>query len=255
MKHGKIFAKAALLGAVAVACMAASGGCGSDLHKASDAAGSIAAGLKTAADLNHNNVNETPQERAAVAGYIVAAGAANDNFIGAITRAEAAGGKVLPADVVSEFQTLVNSVNTLNSQGILQIKSQDAKDAFAVVIGGIQVSLATIQGLAGTGTSSLVKGAGGVMAAGVAFTPAEITELIELATAAASTLVPKLLALRGESDGEILTNASADDAAAEAEAEGDLAAGSGSDTPVPEVPVVDPPRGDVETEDDETTKT
>ena len=56
---------------------------------------------------------------------------------------------------------------------------------------------------------------------GLTLTAEEIEELIALAIAAGSALVTKLIALRGETDPQLLTSALASDAAAETQAEAD----------------------------------
>jgi hypothetical protein len=209
--------------ATAAACMAASGGCGSDLHKAETAAGGIAASLSTAAQVNHTDPLETPAERALIAGYIVQAAAANDNFIGVLKTAEAQGGTVNVTVLASALAGLTATVGHLEADGVLRIKDPASQAHFAVVMSSIQAAIATIQalypGAAVAGLPAPAHKRPWLPLMAIVLTPEEIEELIALAVAAGSALVPKLMALQSETGAEILTGATADDAAAEKTAE------------------------------------
>lgn len=211
-----------------VMLMAASGGCGSNLHKANVASGAIAASLHSMATVNHTNQLETPEERTQIANYIAQAATANETFIGVLQAAQNNGGKIDTAVALTAFQRVSTQIDQLNDQGILHIKNAQAQANFALAISSIQAEIATIETLIGTPTSENHSPKRHPLAPLVALTltPAEIEELIALAISAGSVLVPKLLALRGLSDPEILAAASEDDKAAIAIAETD-----GADTP------------------------
>jgi hypothetical protein len=211
--------------------MAASGGCGSKLHKANVASGAIAASLHSMATVNHTNQLETADERALIANYITQAATTNETFIGVLEAAQSNGGTIDMPTAMAAFQKLTAQIDQLNDQGILHIKNAQAQADFSLAISSIQAEEAILEGLIGTPTSENHfprKHPFAPMAAAI-FTPAEIEELIALAIAAGSTLIPKLLALRGESDPEILAAASEDDKAAIAIAESD-----GADKPAAE---------------------
>jgi ribosomal protein S20 len=230
MKSAKVLMLVGCLGA-SVLLMAASGGCGSDLHKADVASGAIAASLHSMATVNHTNELETAEERAQIANYITQAATANETLIGVLQVAENNGGKIDTASALAAFQKVTAQIDQLNDQGILHIKNAQAQANFALAISSIQAEIATIESLIGTPTAENHfprKHPFAPMAAAI-FTPAEIEELIALAIAAGSTLIPKLLALRGQSDPEILAAASEDDKAAIAIAESD-----GADAPAAE---------------------
>jgi len=210
----------------AVLVMAASGGCGSRLHKASVAAGSIAASLHTAATVNHTNQLETAEERAQIANYIAQAATANETFVGVLQAADKNGGQIDTATALAAFDRLTRQIDQLNDQGILHIKNAQAQANFDLVIASIRAQVAIIEMQIGLGTSENHKPGRHPYAPlfAAVFTPAEIEELIALAISAGSFLVPKLLKLRGQSDAEILAAASEDDKAAIAIAESDGAA-------------------------------
>jgi hypothetical protein len=218
----------AILAAASIVCMAASGGCGSSLHKAEVSAGAIAASLHTAATTNHTNTLETPEERTLIATYISQAASANDNFIGVLKSAEVAGGTPNTAAIVTAFSDLSKQIEQLNSEGILHLKSTQAQADFSLIMSSIQGEIAIIQGLYPAPASASAGRRPPVPlrryplpVAALVLTAEEIEELVSLAIAAGSTLVPKLLALKGQTGAEILSGASADDIAAEQIAESD----------------------------------
>ena len=126
-----------------------SGGCSSasGLHKAAAAADVIGSSLQTAEGINHDAETqgvESIAERDAVASYILQATQANDAFVAAINSAEQSGTTV-PQSVVSAFNILVAQVNTLNSEGVLHLKSATAQKNFQIVISTLQSEVAAIQ--------------------------------------------------------------------------------------------------------------
>jgi len=213
---------------MAAVCMAVSGGCGSDLHKAATASAGIAAGLNTAATVNHNDAFESPAERQVVANYILQVAQANDRFIGVLKVAQAQGSAANVTTIETAVSALVAQVNQLNAQGVLKLKSPQAQADFTIAISSIQASLAVIEAIYPpvTAQSSLPMRHHAPLAplVAVTLTAEEIEELISIVIAAGSALLPKLLALRGETDPQLLASAAADDAAAEAIAESDGAA-------------------------------
>jgi hypothetical protein len=258
-RYWKVSVRLLFVFLLGLSCMAASGGC-SDIHKASVAAGSIAASLNTAAQINHDDPNILPDERKQNANYIVQATSANDKFVKVLQQIQANGGNLSASDVVQDLKDLNAQIDQLNDQGILHLKSPEAQTAFSVTMSGIKAALATLNNLANvpaktssTGNSH-VAGAG-IMLAAVTLTPAEIDVLIALAAEAAAELVPKLVALKGETDAQILDGAAADNASAIAIAEEDGAdAPAGSEAPAPvEQPVgeeAEPEAGEAEGKDE-----
>lgn len=228
----KRLAMVGLIGFASALTMAASGGCSSDLRKADQSAGVIAASLHTAATANHASTLETPEERVLIANLIVQAASANDQFIGVLKDAEKNGGKVDKGATLTAFDQLTARIDQLNDLGVLHLKSPQAQVTFAGVIASIRTEIAFIRGLSAfVSTNADNHGAPRqrrqwppLMA--ITLTATEIEELIALAIAAGSTLLPKLLALRGKTNAEILADAEADDAAAIAQAEAD-----GADAP------------------------
>lgn len=224
-------AGAACLAVMAAVCMAAGSCNSSPLRKSEQAAAGIAATLNTAATVNHNDPFESPDERKVVADCIMQAAAANDNFLGVLKAAEAQGGTVNIPLIEAAFSKLLNTVTALNSQGILKLKSPQAQADFALTMSTIQASLAAIEAIYPPATSDNVPRPvhhPWVPALAIALTPAEVEELIALVVAAGSALLPKLLALRGQTDAQLIASAEADDASAEAIAESDGAARPGS---------------------------
>jgi NAD(P)H-dependent flavin oxidoreductase YrpB (nitropropane dioxygenase family) len=224
---------ALLVVASAVTFMGALGGCESSLHKSSIAAGSIAASLHEASVLNHTNTVETPENRKLVADLIVEAAVANDSFIGVLSSAEKNGGKVDWTIAAATFSRLTAQIDQLNQQGLLHIKNADTQAQFETIISAIRVEIAVIQALippqATVSIPAQNRPPGNrpyAPLAAITLTATEIEELIALAIAAGSALVPKLLSLRGKSDAEILAAAAEDDAAAIAQAVAD-----GADAP------------------------
>jgi hypothetical protein len=218
----------AALGCIAVmtaVCMAASGGCGSDLHKATEASAAIAASLNTAATVNHNDAFETAAEKQVVANYILQIAQANDRFIGVLKTAQAQGSAANPATIVAAANALIAQVNQLNADGILKLKSPQAQADFSVVISSIQTSLEIIESIYPTASGESKPPsrhrAPLTPLFAVTLTAEEVEELISLVIAAGSALLPKLLALRSETDAQLLASATSDDAAAEAIAKSD----------------------------------
>lgn len=200
-----------------VVLMGASGGCGSRLHKANVSAGAIAASLHTIASVNHTNQLETPEERTLVANYVAQAAAANDSLIGVLESANRNGGTVDKAAVLAAFDRFTAQFEQLNDLGILHIKNPQAQANFNLALASIRAEIATLQTLLDVQTSknrSPLRRHPYAPLFALTLTPAEIEELIALAIAAGSELVPKLLALRGASDPEILAQARQDDQAA-----------------------------------------
>ena len=123
------------------------GGCGSDLHKAATAADVIASSLQTAESINHDAAAsgaESTQERDLIGGYLSDAAKANDAFIATINAAETSGSTSVPQSAIDAFSALVTQVNTLNSNGILRLKSTSAQAQYKVVITAIQTELAVL---------------------------------------------------------------------------------------------------------------
>jgi hypothetical protein len=226
MKH-KFLMAVSCIGAT-VMLMAASGGCGSRVHKASVASGAIAASLHTAASINHTNQLETPEERAQIANYIAQAATANETLVGVLQAATKNGGQIDTATALAALDRLTTQFEQLSDQGILHIKNPQAQANFDLTISSIKAQIAILQGLIDGPTSENHKPGKHPYAPlfAVVFTPAEIEELIALAIAAGSALIPKLMALRGKDDAEILAAASDDNKAAIAIAEAD-----GADVP------------------------
>lgn len=209
--------------------MGASGGCGSDLHKASVAADSLANSLNTAAGVNHQLIasgQESAAEGEAVAKYIDAAAKANDTFIAEISSAEQTGAQVNAASLVSAFGTVTAAIQTLQSQGVLGLKSPAAQAAFQGVVSAINAQIAILQGLISTSTADN-RGAPlkrNAPLLSIALTAEEIETLIGLVSTALGAGVPlveKLLAMKGETDATLLSDATAQDATAEKQAEAD----------------------------------
>ncbi len=226
MRH-RLLVTVGCIGAT-VMLMAASGGCGSKLHKATVASGAVAASLHSMATVNHTNQLETADERALIATYITEAATANETFIGVLQAAQNNGGQIDTATAVAAFDKVITQVDQLNEQGILHIKNAQAQADFSLAISSIQAEIATIESLIGVPTAQNHSPGKHPLAPMFALTlsAAEIEELIALAISAGSVLVPKLLALRGLTDPEILAAASEDDKAAIAIAESD-----GADAP------------------------
>jgi hypothetical protein len=222
---------------VAVAAMVVmcgwTGGCGTDLHKGTVAADSIANSLKTAADLNHSlavSGQITVAERQQVALLIDQAAQANGVLVAQLKAAEASGGTVNTATVLAAFNTFLGQLNTLEANGVLHLKSTAAQAQFETVINAIRTEVTVLQTVIGSSTSQNRSPArspnhGGYLAfAALALTPDEIAALIALATEVlgeGAALVQKLLAMKSESDAALLADAATEDAAAETQAKAD----------------------------------
>jgi hypothetical protein len=227
----------ALLACAAFTMLCAwTGGCGTDLHKAAVATDSIANSLKTAADLNHS-LYATGQidlaERQQVATLIDQVTQANDAVVAQLIQAEASGGTVNAATVVSAFDKFLDQLNILENNGVLHLKSAAAQAQFEVVLTAVKTEVAILKGLMGLPTASnhrlpLPGGGGGMLAfAALALTPEEIETLVALAISAlgaGASLVEKLLAMKGETDTQLLADAATQDAAARKQAQADEAA-------------------------------
>lgn len=213
------------LAATALLLMGASGGCGSNLHKATVASGSIAATLHSAAVANHNDAFESDAERAQIATYIMDAAAANDNLLGVLNAAQNNGGKIDAATALAAFSRLSQEIDQLNQQGLLHLKSAQAQADYAVFMSSIQAQIAILEGIYGSPATNSSqnhpphRNYAPIFA--ITLTTTEIEELIALALSVGSALVPKLMQLRHESDPQILAAAEEDDKAAIAQAEAD----------------------------------
>jgi hypothetical protein len=214
---------------VAIVGMGASG-C-SDIHKASVAADSIGASLQAAETVNRQlamSEFETVGERQAIAAEVEAAAKANDQFVATLKAVSAAGGQPTSAQVAAGLNAVAASISVLEGDGVLKLKSPDARAQFATIMGAINVQLAILKAVVTAHTSSNAapgerSGPSGAMAAGLALSATEIEELIALATAAGSALVGKLTAMKGEADSQLQADALSEDAAAEKQAEADEA--------------------------------
>jgi hypothetical protein len=232
-KNARPLGRVSLLLALALVTMtglcAWTSSCGTAAHKASVAAASIGASLQTAATVNHEMLTageETAAEGALVAGYIDQAAKSNDAFTKTLQSLPDSGSQLTSTQAITAFNTLVTQITTLQTQGVLHLKSTKAQAALSAVITTIQASITIIQAEIAS-TSSGVPRHGpnpfppGAPLLGLTLTAEEIEELIALAIAAGSALVTKLIALRGETDPQLLTSALASDAAAETQAEAD----------------------------------
>jgi hypothetical protein len=197
----------------------------SPVHKASVAAASIGDSLQSAATVNHQMIQageESAQEGAQVAGYIDQAAKANDAFVKVLQATPDSGTTLTAQQVLSAFSVLQVQIATLNSQGVLHLKSAKAQQAFASAMATIQASIAAIEVVvAATSSQNHRPWPASYPLLGLALTPVEIEELIALAIAAGSSLVSKLVQLRGETDSQLQATALAGDAAAEQQAEAD----------------------------------
>jgi hypothetical protein len=198
-------------------------------HDASVAVASIGASLNTAAQVNHQMIvagEESAEEGAQVAGYIDQAAKANDALTKTLQALPTTGTTITAAQAIAEFNVLQQQVAVLNTQGVLHLKSAKAQQAFAVVMTSIQASIVAVESVLATTASASVPGRlPGLPSApmlGLVLDATEIEELISLAMAAGSALLPKLLSLRGKSDAELQNSALASDAAAEQQAEADM---------------------------------
>lgn len=193
------------------------------VHKASVSAASIGESLQTAATVNHQMIQageETTAEGALVASYIDQAAKANDAFVKVLEATPDTGKPITAQQVLTAFNTLQQQIATLNSQGVLHLKSTKAQQAFASVMLSIQGSIAGIEVAIAT-TNSRIPLAPGLPILCLVLTPEEIEELIALALAAGSSLATKLMQLRGQTDAQLQSSALAADAAAEQQAEAD----------------------------------
>ena len=206
-------------------CAVALTGCPSStaIHKASASAASIGDSLQTAATVNHQMIQageESAQEGSLIAGYIDQAAKANDAFVSVLQATPDTGKPITAQQVLTAFNTLQQQIATLNSQGVLHLKSAKAQQAFATAMTSIQASIAAVE-LVIAATNSRNPLPMGCPLRCLVLTPAEIDELIALAIAAGSSLVSKLESLRGQTDAQLQSTALAADAAAEQQAEAD----------------------------------
>jgi hypothetical protein len=210
--------------------------CGTAQHKAAVAADSIANSLKTAADLNHSLAATgqiTVAERQQVATLIDQASQANDVLVAQLTTAEANQGPVNTASILAAFSKFTDSLNTLEANGVLHLKSTTAQASFETIITAIRVETTILQAQIGSSTSRNQNPPrsplnGGILSfAALALTPEEIAALITLATEAfgeGASLVQKLIGMKGKADTALLADAATEDAAARKEAQADEAA-------------------------------
>ena len=211
---------------IALVGMGASG-CGSAVHQASVAADSIGVSLATAAVVNHDLAaagSETIAERELVAGYIDKAARANDAFVATLKQATASGTQLSAAKVLKDFQTLATQINVLESDGVFRISNPAAQAKFQAVLGAIRAQVAIIQAIIGAQASNSSPGHGNpflpaapLMAGGLIFTPALIEEAITLS----AQLTSKIQQIKAATDPKLQSDALAQDAAAEAQAEAD----------------------------------
>lgn len=228
MKSFRIFTLLAAVGVTAVCMMGASGGCGSDLHKAALAADTIANSLNSAAQINHTvyaQGQESEAERIAVATVIDQATQANDAFIAQLQLAQANGSTVTADTVIAAFQTLSTQLDNLNQNGVLHLKNPQAQAAFSAIMQTLTGELSILQSiLKANTTSSRGSPAAPLTGFAVALTAEEIDLLIGLAITAfgeGAELVQKLIGMKGETDAELLTDASEQDAEARKQAQAD----------------------------------
>jgi hypothetical protein len=228
-RFGRLLAFTAVMTVALVICMGAKGCRGTAVHQSSLAAASIGASLQTAATTNHQLIQageESAQEGALVASYIDQAAKANDAFTKTVQSLPNSGSQLTSAQAITAFNTLLAQISTLQSQGVLHLKSTKAQTAFATIMTSIQAQIAIVQAVIAANSSSMPRhGPNPFIPAapllGLALTAEEIEELIALAIAAGSALVTKLESLRGESDPQLQASALASDAAAEQQAEAD----------------------------------
>lgn len=226
-------AKAGLYLVILLGCSLCMMGCPATtaVHKCAVAASDIGTALESAATVNHQMLQageESQQEAALVAGYINQAAEANDAFIATIKSLPDSGTQITVPQALTAFSTLQTQISNLDQEGILRLKSTKAQTSFATVMVSIQGALAVIQALIAAASSHLAPHSrlpwspASLPLLGLVLTPAEIEELISLALAAGSSLATKLESLRGETDPELLSSASAADAAAEQQAQADM---------------------------------
>jgi hypothetical protein len=228
-RFGRVLAFTALLTVALVISMGAKGCSGTAAHQSSLAAASIGASLQTAATTNHQLIQageETPEEGALIANYIDQVAKANDAFTKTVQALPDSGSQLTSAQAIAAFNTLLTQINTLQSRGVLHLKSTKAQTAFTTIMTSIQAQVAIVQAVIAANSSGMPRHGPspfipGLPLLGVALTAEEIEELIALAVAAGSALVTKLVALRGETDPQLQASALASDAAAEAQAEAD----------------------------------
>lgn len=233
MKKRTVLALVAFAAMSGIAIMGASGGCGSDLHKAAVASDSIASSLNTAAQINHTlivNKELSAEQGSAVAGYIDKFAKDNQLFVSQIEQAEASGGVLNTSTILAQFQALITDAQTLNSQGGTFIKNTSSAEAFNDVLASIQAEITVLQTLFG-GTTTSSRGsphpfapAGALAFAAIALTPEEIEEILGIiipVVGEGANLVLKLIGMKGESDTTLLNDATTQDQAAEKQAESD----------------------------------
>jgi hypothetical protein len=227
---------AGVLGFAAMTALCAwTSSCGSSLHKSAVAADSIANSLKTAADLDaqlYASGQISLLERQQMATYIDQATQANDVLIAQLTQAEASGAQPNAASLVAAFGAFSAQLQTLETNGVLHLKSAQAQAQFETILNSVKASVAIIQIEVGSQSRNrmplrLPFGGGIVAFAGLALTPDEIAALIGLATAAfgdGAALVSKLIGMKGQADAALLADATAEDDAARTEAKAEEAA-------------------------------
>ncbi len=208
------------------------GGCGTDYHKATVAADSIAASLKTAADLNHSLAASgqiSVEERQQVAALIIQASLANDALVADLKAAQTNGTPLTAASIAADFQAFLTQIDGLEKNGVLHLKSTAAQTQFESILTAIKTEVQVLQAVitltSGRNQAPRSPQSGGYLIfAALALTPEEIEALIGLAISTfgeGAALVAKLTAMKGETDAALLADAAAEDAAARTEAQAD----------------------------------
>ncbi len=206
--------------------------CGTAIHKASVSADSIAASLHTAADLNHS-LQATGQisieERQQVATLIDQATQANDVLVLQLKEAQAQGGQVTNASVMSAFSNFLTRLDALEKNGVLHLKSASAQAQFTTILAAVKTEVQILQSLIAnsSGSNRSPQRDGYLAFAALALTPEELEALIALALTTlgeGAALVQKLIAMKGESDPKLLEDALSEDAAARTQAQADESA-------------------------------
>ena len=207
--------------------------CGTAQHKAVVAADSIASSLHTAADLNHSLYSSgqiTLEERQQVAVLIDQSSQANDVLVNQLQTINNNGGTVTAASVVQALNTFLTQLDALEANGVLHLKSTSAQAKFEVVIAAVKAQVQILQAVIGTNTGQkqtpgpIPSGTGLLMCAALVLTPEELETLIALALTAlgeGAVLVKKLMAMKSETDAELLADALTENAAARTQAKAD----------------------------------
>lgn len=124
----------------------------SSYHKANRAAKQIADDLsefEKQVENFHVSGDIDDGEAANLANLAKQAATANDAFVAKLQTIKTIDSKSY-AQVVQWIQDLADTIQQLNSQGVLHLKSQKAQHEFAVIYASIDAGLTVIQGLMGT---------------------------------------------------------------------------------------------------------